>query len=83
MVSGIGYLTVIVQQLTILKLKDNVELSVSHLCLEISVVLVAAICFLLQHNNEQNHLITDTCSQVADYSDLDKQTIGFVFSLLS
>mgnify|MGYP006104558027 CR=1 FL=1 len=47
MISGIGYFTSIVQKFTILKLKDNVELSVSHLCLEFSVVLVAGICALI------------------------------------
>lgn len=83
MISGLGYFTVIIQQLTILKLKDNVELSLSHLFLQISIVLVSAVCFMIQFNNEQNHLMTDVCSQVADFSGEDKQTIGFVFSLLA
>ena len=62
MVSGIGYFTAIVQKFTILKLKDNVELSLSHLALEFSVVAVTALCVIIQANNSQNYLITDTCS---------------------
>lgn len=83
MVSGLGYLTAIIQKFTILKLKDNVELSVSHLCLELSVVAVTIVCVLIQLNYDQNHLITDTCSSVATYSNQDKEVIGFVFSLLA
>jgi len=47
MVSGLGYLTAIIQKFTILKLKDNVELSVSHLCLEFSVVAVTVVSLLI------------------------------------
>jgi len=46
MVSGLGYFTAIVQKFTILKLKDNVELSISHLGLELSVVAVTVLCAL-------------------------------------
>ena len=52
MVSGLGYLTAIVQKFTILKLKDNVELSVSHLCLEFRVVAVTVLCAMVKINNE-------------------------------
>ena len=83
MLSGLGYLTAIFQKFTILKLKDNVELSVSHLCLELSVVAVTIVCVLIKYNNEQNLLITDTCASVAEYSAKDKEVIGFVFSLLA
>ena len=50
-VSGLGYLTAIVQKFTILKLKDNVELSVSHLCLELSVVAASVLCLYIQITN--------------------------------
>jgi len=62
MVAGLGYFTAIIQKFTILKLKDNVELSLSHLALELSVVAVTVICFFIKMNDVQNHLITDTCS---------------------
>lgn len=52
MVSGIGYFTAIIQKLTILKLKDNVELSLSHLSLELSVVAVSAICAYINFNHD-------------------------------
>ena len=47
MVCGLGYFTAIVQQFTILSLKDNVFLSISHLVLELTVVVIAAICFVI------------------------------------
>jgi len=45
--SGIGYFTAIVQKFTILNLKDNVALSISHIFLEMSVVAVSVICYLI------------------------------------
>jgi hypothetical protein len=83
MISGLGYFTAIVQKFTILKLKDNVELSISHLCLEFSVVAVTVVCLLISINNDQNTLITDKCSAVAEYTGDEVKLIGYTFALLA
>ena len=52
LVAGVGYFTAIVQKLTILKLKDNVELSVSRIMLELAIVVVTVLFGLMNMLNE-------------------------------
>ena len=68
LVSGVGYFTAIIQKFTILKLKDNVELSYSHLILEFSIVVVTVLFFMMKMTTDSNPLITDVCSQVMQFT---------------
>ena len=46
-ISGIGYFTAVVQKFTILKIKDNVHLSIGHLVLEITLVVVSGFYMIM------------------------------------
>ena len=67
-VGGAGYLTAIVQKFTILKLKDNVELSISRILLEASIVVVTVLFGIMFISTERNTMITDVCSQVMQFN---------------
>ena len=79
----IGYFTAVVQKITVLRLKDNVDLQVGRICLEISVVLVSSVYICNKINNPQNSLVTDKCSTVMDIADEDAQVINYIYALLS
>lgn len=83
LVSGVGYFTAIVQKFTILKLKDNVELSVSHLLLESSIVIVTALFCLMKFTTESNPLITDVCKQAMTFTPEEVNQIGMIYAYIS
>jgi hypothetical protein len=83
LVSGVGYFTSIVQKFTILKLKDNVDLSISHLLLESSIVAVTVIFTLMKFQTKPNTLITDVCSQVMQFDAAQVSQIGTVYAFVS
>ena len=83
LVSGIGYFTAIVQKFTILKLKDNVNLSFSHLILEFSIVIVTVLFCMMKFTTESNTLITDICSQTMQFTPDQVNQIGTVYAFVS
>lgn len=58
----IGYFTAVVQKFTIMRLKDNVDLQIGRITLEISVVLVSFLYIYIKMINPQNTMVTDKCS---------------------
>ena len=60
--SGVGYLTAVIQKLTIVRLKDNVQLSLGHMMLEVAIVIVSVCFILLSASNPENALISEQCS---------------------
>ena len=68
--SGVGYLTAVIQKLTIVRLKDNVQLSFGHMMLEIAIVIVSVCFILLSSSNPENALISDQCSQHVTFTPL-------------
>jgi hypothetical protein len=60
----IGYLTAVIQKFTVLRLKDNVQISIGHIALEISIVVVSAIFIIMNSDNPKNELITKTCKEI-------------------
>jgi len=61
LVSGIGYFAAIVQKTVVMRLKDNVELSLSRLVLEGSIVVSTALFVVMFVQNPSNELITSKC----------------------
>ena len=66
-----------------MKLKDNIELSLSHLGLELSIVLVTVLNVIINMSSTRNPLITDNCSKVMQFTTDQVDQIGFVYSLIS
>lgn len=60
----VGYVTAVVQKLTVMRLKDNVDLQIGRIGLEISVVLVSLLYIYIKLINPQNSMLTDICGQV-------------------
>jgi hypothetical protein len=59
--AGVGYLTAVIQKLTIIRLKDNVQLSLGHMLLEIAIVIASGCFIILNTDNPQNSLVSDQC----------------------
>lgn len=79
----IGYFTAVIQKITILRLKDNVDLQIGRICLEISVVIVSFVHIYNKINHPQNILMTDMCSKVMDIGEKDAEVINYIYALLS
>lgn len=60
--SGVGYLTAVIQKLTVVRLKDNVQLSLGHMLLEIAIVIVSGCFIILNSSNPENTLVSEQCA---------------------
>jgi hypothetical protein len=81
--SCIGYLTAIIQKFTVLKLKDNVQISFGQICLEMAIVIVSGIFIAMYGDNPSNKLITSTCSELTTFNGQQSTAIDFGFALIA
>jgi hypothetical protein len=79
----VGYFTAVVQKLTVMRLKDNVDLQIGRISLEISVVLVSLVYIYVKFTNPQNNMLTDMCSTVLTISPEEAGEVNYVYALLS
>ena len=79
----VGYFTAVVQKLTVMRLKDNVDLQIGRISLEISVVLVSLVYIYIKFTNPQNNMLTDMCSTVLTISPDEAGEVNYVYALLS
>ena len=56
--SYIGYLTAVIQKITVVRLKDNVQLSIGHILLEIVTVAVSVLFIVMNAQNPSNALVS-------------------------
>ena len=57
--NGLGYITSVLQKLIIMQLKDNIDISIWRVLLEISIVGSSVYTFSAAMSRPQNTLITD------------------------
>lgn len=82
-ISGIGYLTAVVQKFTILKLKDNVHLSIGHLLLEITVVVVSIFYTIMLLQKPSNDVLSEACKGHATFTGAEAKSIDYAYGLVS
>lgn len=61
MISGIGYITSIVQKLTVVKLNDNAELQMQEFLIHAAIAVTSTMLVLLKASAPTNSLISDFC----------------------
>ena len=66
-----------------MRLKDNVDLQIGRISLEISVVLVSLVYIYIKFTNPQNNMLTDMCSTVLTISPEEAGEVNYVYALLS
>lgn len=81
--SCIGYLTAVIQKITVVRLKDNVQLSIGHILLEIVTVAVSVLFIIMNAQNPSNALVSNTCSQYLSMSAEDTTNVNYIFAILS
>ena len=59
--SAAGFLTAIGNKFFILKFRDNVELQVERIILEIAIVISSIMYIIMTHTDSSNTLIVDVC----------------------
>ena len=59
--SGIGFFTAVIQKITVVRLKDNVQPAYGHILLEFAIVVASAIYIAMISQNPSNTLISTTC----------------------
>ena len=60
-ISGFGYVTSVVQKLTVLRLKDNIHISIGHFLIEVSIIAISVIYMIMNANDPTNEVIIDKC----------------------
>lgn len=82
--SGIGYLTAVIQKFTILRLKDNVHLSLGHLLLEITIVVVSAFYMAMEFSKPSNDFLSENCKAAGTtHTNAQVSQIDYAYSLIS
>ena len=81
--NGLGYLTGVIQKLTIIQMKDNIDISPWRIFLEISIVFSSAYTFQAAVSRPQNNLITNQCTRVMEIDPVDIEKVSFIYSLVS
>jgi len=79
----IGYLTAVIQKFTVLKLKDNVKLSVSQIILEILIVAVSGVFIVMNAGDPKNDLVSNSCSGLIAVSPIQSKAMSYGFALIS
>jgi len=83
LVSGIGYFTSIIQKFTVMRLKDNVQIAFGQLFLEFTIVIVTVLFTINNSGDVRNSLVTDTCRDYINVNEDQKQSVDYVFALIS
>ena len=73
--SLVGFLTSIIQKIIVWKMRDNVELNVARIFLEIGLVVASFLFIRKEITDERNTLISDKCATVVDISMKEKENI--------
>jgi hypothetical protein len=81
-ISCIGYLTAVIQKITVVRLKDNVQLSIGHIMLEFSIVCVSAVFIFMNAQDPTNKLITDTCAKYVTLGGDEIKEIDYVTAII-
>ena len=83
LISLVGYVTSIIQKFTVIKLNDNAELQISELFIQLAISMCSIAFLIVQFEHHVNPLLTDVCEGVVEFSDVEKDKIGYVYSLLA
>ena len=66
MIGGLGFLTALIQKLTVLRLKDNVQLSYGQLLIETGIVVTTVLLYMVNSYAPLSNVVSTNClSQVA------------------
>jgi len=71
--SCIGYFTAVIQKITVVRLKDNVQPAYGHILLECAIVVASGIYIVMNASNPSNTLISDTCKQHINLSTVESR----------
>ena len=80
---GVGYLTAVIQKIAVVRLKDNVKLSMVHILLEVGIVICTGLFVVIDTSNPSNELLTDHCSEFVAIDAEQAATIDYAFDIIS
>ena len=82
-INSIGMLTSCIQKIIVYRTKDNVTLNTGQIFLELSIAAVGLLYIVIFSNDVTNLLISDTCGEYMEISDVDKMYVDKVYALLN
>jgi hypothetical protein len=82
-INTVGYFTSAVQKATIISMKDNIDISVVRVLIDVMVVVSSVYTLLCLLSRPQNPLIAERCSEVMTINARDKEVVGFMYGILS
>jgi hypothetical protein len=82
MVTGVGYLTAFVQKLSVMRIKDNVQLARGQVMLEFSIVISSTLLIWLDQSVNYNDIVSRKCASVMSLNDSQVAAANYVYSIL-
>jgi len=82
MLSGIGYFTAVLQDLSIIKLLNNVQLNLTSITVQFSIFIVSLLFLICSIDSVGNPVLTDGCTGYVNITGEQKAKIDKMFSML-
>ena len=81
--NGLGYITSVLQKMIIIQIKDNIDISLWRILLELSIFFSSVYTFSAAISRPQNTLVTDQCQNVMEIDEATKEKAAFIYALIS
>lgn len=81
-VTGVGYLTAVIQDLSIIRLLNNVKLNLFSLLLQFSIFIVSSMLLIMKINIPENNALTVGCKDYVEITALQTKMLNSGYSII-